>query len=220
MNDCKIVRDLLPNYIEKLTSDETNKYIENHLLECNDCKKILDNMKKELKVNNENDYENAKYMKKYNKKLKIFVGIIIILLIVIIAILSHYVINLLNNNLTTNQELYDMYEEGMYPEVFYARIEKIEKMSDLPVFAEDKTITVQGLDINNAKYRDKFYFDIDHTHIGTNVKIQFNGQDIDFSELKEGQIVAIYSYNLGISDNTDPNYLPDVRKIEVIDNQL
>ena len=32
--DCKIVQDLLPNYIEKLTNDETNKYVEEHLKEC------------------------------------------------------------------------------------------------------------------------------------------------------------------------------------------
>ena len=32
--DCKIVQDLLPNYIEKLTNEETNNYIEDHLKEC------------------------------------------------------------------------------------------------------------------------------------------------------------------------------------------
>ena len=38
MKNCKIVQDLLPNYIEKLTSDETNIFIEKHLKECEDCK--------------------------------------------------------------------------------------------------------------------------------------------------------------------------------------
>ena len=28
---CKVVQDLLPSYIEKLTSKETNEYIEKHL---------------------------------------------------------------------------------------------------------------------------------------------------------------------------------------------
>ena len=31
INECKIVQDLLPNYIENLTNEETNKYIEEHL---------------------------------------------------------------------------------------------------------------------------------------------------------------------------------------------
>ena len=39
--NCKIVQDLLPNYIEKLTNDETNKYIEEHLKECSECQKFL-----------------------------------------------------------------------------------------------------------------------------------------------------------------------------------
>ena len=29
--ECKLVQDLLPNYIEKLTSKESNKIIETHL---------------------------------------------------------------------------------------------------------------------------------------------------------------------------------------------
>ena len=48
--DCKIVQDLLPNYIEKLTNEETNKFIEEHLKTCEECKKIYDNMKNILKL--------------------------------------------------------------------------------------------------------------------------------------------------------------------------
>ena len=32
--DCKVVQDLIPNYVEKLTNEETNKYIEEHLESC------------------------------------------------------------------------------------------------------------------------------------------------------------------------------------------
>ena len=41
IKNCKIVQDLLPNYIEKLTNNETNKYIESHLNECSECKKTI-----------------------------------------------------------------------------------------------------------------------------------------------------------------------------------
>ena len=34
---CAVVRDLLPSYVEGLTSDETNKAVENHLSACPDC---------------------------------------------------------------------------------------------------------------------------------------------------------------------------------------
>ena len=48
--DCKIVQDLLPNYIENLTSEETNLFIKEHLKECNECQNILENMQKELNI--------------------------------------------------------------------------------------------------------------------------------------------------------------------------
>ena len=47
---CKVVQDLLPSYIEKLTSKETNEYIEKHLNECPDCQKIFENMKEKICV--------------------------------------------------------------------------------------------------------------------------------------------------------------------------
>ena len=39
--DCKIVQDLLPNYIKGLTNEQTNEYIENHLKECSECKEKM-----------------------------------------------------------------------------------------------------------------------------------------------------------------------------------
>ena len=45
---CKIVQDLLPNYIDKLTSEETNSFVEKHLEECNECHEIIENMKKDF----------------------------------------------------------------------------------------------------------------------------------------------------------------------------
>ena len=66
--ECKIIQDLLPNYIEKLTSLPTNQYIEEHLASCDECEKILKNMQKEIftdtKVNNKKE---VKYIKKFRK---------------------------------------------------------------------------------------------------------------------------------------------------------
>lgn len=41
---CGIIRDLLPNYIEGLTSEVTNEEIKEHVGECQDCRSILDAM--------------------------------------------------------------------------------------------------------------------------------------------------------------------------------
>ena len=69
---CKIVQDLLPNYIENLTSEETNIFIEEHLNTCSNCKNILENMKNDLNpTSTHKDNREIKYMKKYNNKMRI-----------------------------------------------------------------------------------------------------------------------------------------------------
>ena len=95
--DCKIVQDLLPNYIEKLTNDDTNMYIEEHLNECEECKKIFENMKKELKLNNvKRDEREVKYIKKYNNKLKLLRNILLIILVLFIIIIGRKIFILTN----------------------------------------------------------------------------------------------------------------------------
>ncbi|WP_338552751.1 zf-HC2 domain-containing protein [Paenibacillus sp. KS-LC4] len=42
--NCHIVQDLLPNYIEGLTSEGTNEAIQAHLASCNACRQVLDSM--------------------------------------------------------------------------------------------------------------------------------------------------------------------------------
>ena len=87
--DCKIVQDLLPNYIEKLTNEETNLFIEEHLKECNECKKVLNNMKKDLKVNSsKRDDREVKYIKKYSNKMKILKTILLMIIAVYVLVVG------------------------------------------------------------------------------------------------------------------------------------
>ena len=84
--NCKIIQDLLPNYIENLTNEETNSYVEEHLKECTQCKIILENMQKDLKVDNmEKEKGKVKYLKKYQNKLKTLRIILLIILIIFLA---------------------------------------------------------------------------------------------------------------------------------------
>ncbi|WP_240420721.1 zf-HC2 domain-containing protein [Paenibacillus periandrae] len=50
--NCSIIQDILPNYIEGLTSDITNKAIQDHLASCADCRKALENMTSEMEETN------------------------------------------------------------------------------------------------------------------------------------------------------------------------
>lgn len=94
MNKCEIVKDLLPNYNEKLTSDNTNSFIEEHLSSCSSCNNIYKNMndKVNLDLTDKIDYDinDIKSLKKLNSKIKkaLFLGITIGLLILIITYIS------------------------------------------------------------------------------------------------------------------------------------
>ena len=44
-NDCDIINDLLPNYVEDICNDTTNAYIQEHLSTCTNCNAIYEAMK-------------------------------------------------------------------------------------------------------------------------------------------------------------------------------
>lgn len=81
---------MLPNYFEKLTSEETNNFIENHLHHCDECSETYKIMKEDLKVTTLYKEEEVEYMKKFNekiKKLKLFKKILIILVSILVILL-------------------------------------------------------------------------------------------------------------------------------------
>ena len=110
--DCKIVQDMLPNYIERLTTVETNQYIEEHLKDCENCQKVLDNMKKEILLDNKKrDKREINYIKKFNKKMRILeillLGIFLLYLLVVgrrtwimVSLSEKAKVNLRNDNYT------------------------------------------------------------------------------------------------------------------------
>lgn len=87
--ECKIVQDLLPNYIEKVTNDETNIFIEEHLKGCQECNNIYNSMKENLKVEQiDIPKQEVKYMKKFKNKMKVLKLIIIFILLFIIFVIG------------------------------------------------------------------------------------------------------------------------------------
>lgn len=70
---CYIVRDLLPNYLEGLTSVESKNEIEEHLKSCEKCQKEYEKQSNSEIFNESQIQKNIKevdYLKKYKKKYK------------------------------------------------------------------------------------------------------------------------------------------------------
>lgn len=101
--ECKIVQDLLPSYIDNLTTKETKDYIDEHLENCQECKEILKGMKKDFNLNiPKKDNREVKYIKKFNKKINILKFIILLAIAIFIIITARKVIII--SNLSKNAE--------------------------------------------------------------------------------------------------------------------
>ena len=74
---CNVIRDLFPSYIDKLTSEESNQIVEEHVGECQDCAKILKDMQdgsKKAGTPTEKDLKEINFLKK-NKKRNFRIGL-------------------------------------------------------------------------------------------------------------------------------------------------
>ena len=47
---CEIIRDLMPLYLDDICSAETKKTVEEHLADCEECRKYMKQMQTELEV--------------------------------------------------------------------------------------------------------------------------------------------------------------------------
>ena len=91
---CEIVRDLLPNYVEKLTCDVTNECMDAHIKECEECREICNKMQYQMK---EDPVPEAKNLGRFLNKIKIRYVKIIILLLGIIGITTCFIVDLAMN---------------------------------------------------------------------------------------------------------------------------
>lgn len=87
---CKVMEDILPLYVEDCCSEDTKKLIEEHLLECEDCKEGLKKLSKPLFLSQEssmNEKTYTKHAKKaFGKIRRRLVSLILIILIILIPI--------------------------------------------------------------------------------------------------------------------------------------
>ncbi len=63
-----IFKDLVPSYLEKLTCEETNRQMEKHMKECEECKKYVMEMQEGIFVENNNEHNFEKESIDYLKK--------------------------------------------------------------------------------------------------------------------------------------------------------
>lgn len=89
--DCKIVQDLLPNYIENLTDEVTNEYIKEHIATCAECAQVLKDMNGDLKLEQINQEHEIKYLKGIRRRVRRIILAVTIAIILIAGCVIGYV---------------------------------------------------------------------------------------------------------------------------------
>lgn len=125
IKECEIVQDLLIGYSDGTLRESSKEFVENHIKECEECKKILEEIKNEDE-NSNNDFE-IDYLKKINKKnAKKNICIIVLVILAIIAVLLNAIVFITYYNTDTGIEVF--LEDNISNEEF-DNIEEIIKKS-------------------------------------------------------------------------------------------
>lgn len=129
-NECEIVKDLMPSYIEDLASQGTKEFVEEHIKTCESCEETLENLKKEREQEKQKEEQKGKFeinhLKKYNKVLETLKTIIFI----IAVILGIICLTILGNVVIDKIELYKRGKRG----------EEIGRMIEEAIFNTEKVI--------------------------------------------------------------------------------
>ena len=93
---CEVIRDLFPSYIDELTSEVTNKIIEEHNESCKECSRILTSMKEphveaDITDNEKREIDFLKKNKKRNRTIIISSLLAACLLVFLIVFIRFYI---------------------------------------------------------------------------------------------------------------------------------
>lgn len=99
--ECDIVEDLLFGYNDETLNETSREFVKKHLENCEKCKKILEEIKKESEEESQ-DIE-IDYLKKINKKGNKKTALIIFIAILLIIVLVFNIMVFINYNNTQSQ---------------------------------------------------------------------------------------------------------------------
>ncbi len=109
--ECDVIQDLLPSYIDKISTEATNALVEEHLQSCQKCNIALKEMMKDEDSNLVPDQsEEIDGLKKYNRNMFVLKMIVVILSIFIIFIWGNFIVERVKKGI----ELKENYEKGQY----------------------------------------------------------------------------------------------------------
>ena len=86
---CNIIQDLLPMYVENVLSDEGNKFVKDHIDDCNSCMKVYEVNSSTIDINNIEKIK-VNYLKKVNIRFLIILISLFAVTLTSIILLTFY----------------------------------------------------------------------------------------------------------------------------------
>ena len=146
--ECEIVQDLIFGYCDGTLNPASKEMVEKHLVKCEECKKVYEEIKKDKKMDDEDKIE-IDYLKRVNKKLKRKkIMIVISSICVVLLVVLHIVAFICYYHDHTTIEIFmneDISEDG---------IEKIRNQIENQ--SEDVQITYVSPEENLEKMKERF----------------------------------------------------------------
>lgn len=103
--ECDVIQDLLPSYSDKISSKATNKLVQEHLKQCENCKIVLEKMNNDIDISYAgNQNEKIDYLKGYKRKRKRLIIFSIVVTIFILLIIFGF--NVFNKNILLDRLVY------------------------------------------------------------------------------------------------------------------
>ena len=222
--ECNIIRDLLPNYIEKLVSDDSKDFVEQHLVKCRECNEILNEMNSQIiiedaKVQNDDKIE-LKKINKVRKKISIhtsvicFGSIIIGMFILILTLRSLHTYIFLKNVYLKYNQINQTSNYRLTMQTIYKNYKEKENFT-----------SITELYYKDGKYKEAYYDDVNKKTLQTAVLGEIDSNEktiIDFQNKKidKRKNSTIY-YKTGqlIKNDFVNNYcLPEIRYLYILNN--
>lgn len=146
--ECEIVQDLIFGYCDGTLNLASKELVEKHLVKCEECKKVYEEIKKDKKMDDDDKIE-IDYLKRVNKKLKRKkIMIVISSICVVLLVVLHIVAFICYYHDHTTIEIFmneDISEDG---------IEKIRNQIENQ--SEDVQITYVSPEENLEKMKERF----------------------------------------------------------------
>ena len=198
---CEVVQDLLPSYIDELTSDVSNKMIEDHVEKCDSCRNVLDTMRAGSQEKSEPEPDEKKeidFLKKNRRKNKIiaFSAIAVIAAILVVLFITRYMIG--EQMIDTGGDLFmwDAQVDGNHISLDCRVVNNIYKITGFNFYESDGVVYVETNVVPSGFVASILYGKEFHTEYTAKepVKQIQAAQRIIWNEGKEISAKAAYIY--------------------------